>query len=252
MILINMATKLFILIPILLAGLLGCHNNHVKPIAKPKPKNLNEAISYLDNDWNAIEKNKFKNLSERDALTSSYFAAGLWIRNNWVYADRDSALVQSFHKLGIYAPDDISSIILTSFHRELNNKPMDLINQIEPYKLYWKSIEDCEAKTKAAELFNYKKYAVGSEITISMYVDTSENQRNATVIECPNPDWKFNANKDLLINGVVTQKYFINSSSNLFFKVRIDSLNYPNTAILSESVKIGDIKDFSLAHLVIK
>lgn len=247
-----MPKKLFIFIPILLAGLLGCHNNHDKPINMPKPKNLDEAILYLDNGWNATEKTKFKNLSEGDALTSSHFTAGLWIRNNWVYADRDSDLVQYFHKLGIYAPDDISSIILTSFHRELNNKPLDLINQIEPYKLYWKSIEDCEAKTNATELINYKKYAIGSEITISMYVDTSENQRNATVINCPNPDWKFNPEKDLLIKGAVTQKYFINSNSNVFFKVKIDKMNYPNTTILSQTVKIGDILDFPLAHLYIK
>lgn len=53
---------------------------------------------------------------------------GLW---------RDSELKQYFNQLGIHHPDDISSIILTSFHRHLHQRPLDLPAQIQSYQDYW-------------------------------------------------------------------------------------------------------------------
>ncbi len=244
-------SSLGIFIFILLLCLSGCRNAEKKIVRKNLPRNLKEAISYLNNDWNFLEKIKFKNQPEDEAVTSLHFSTGLWIRNNWIYGDRDTSLVNYFHRIGIYAPDDISSIIVTSFHRQLNHKPLDIDGQVKPIKAYWKAISDCEANTMKIALLNYKKYTAGSPITILMAVDTSDKQRNATVYECLNVDWKFNPQKDLMINGIVTGKYFRGDSSNVFFKVRIDKMNYPNTAIFSDAVKIGHVVDFSLDHLTI-
>lgn len=223
-----------------------------KIIQKKLPINLNEAISYLNNDWSLVEKRKFKNLPEDKAVTSLHFSTGLWIRNNWIHGDRDTALVNYFHRIGIYAADDISSIIITSFHRKLNHKPLDLNGQILPYKSYWKSIKDCEEKKEKIALINYNKFDIGSPIVIIMPVDVQPNERNAVSYECPNPDWKFNPKKDLLINGVVKEKYFINSNTNVFFKVQIDKMNYPNTTIFMNKVNIGSVVDFSLKNLTIQ
>jgi len=82
-----------------------------------------------------------------------------------------------------------------------------------------------------------------------MPVDISENYRNAVHYNCPAIEWAFDAKKDLLIKGKIIDKYFINDSSNVFFTVKIESLNNSKTEILMNPVKVGDKKDFSLNGL---
>jgi hypothetical protein len=89
-----MSLKRSIFIEILLIAIVGCHNPPDKVIAKPLPKNLDEAIAYLNKDWNFYEKFKFKHQSEEDAAVSLHFTTGLWIRNNWIHGNRDPSLIK--------------------------------------------------------------------------------------------------------------------------------------------------------------
>ncbi len=68
---------------------------------------------------------------------NQHFGLGLWIRNNWGLW-RDSRLKGYFHEKGIFHPDDMSGIILTSYIRHVNNKPIELEAQIKSYQDYWK------------------------------------------------------------------------------------------------------------------
>lgn len=213
------------------------------------PKNLDEAILYFQQHWTKKELDSFKNKSENTAITDLHFGTGMWIRNNWVRGNRDTALTKYFHSLGIYSPDDISSIILTSLHRKLNKKSINLDKQIEGYKAYWKPIIDCEEKMKATAVSSYNKFKVGDKISIYMPVDNADGSRNAVIYNCPNIVWTFNVKRDLHIKGQIVNKYFINDSSNVFFTVKINSMNRTDTQILMTDVKVGDKKDFSLQGL---
>lgn len=115
-------------------------NNTPSKVMKKKtvPENLDEAIAYFESEWNEKEKDSFKKEKEDDAVTMCHFSVGLWIRNNWIHGGRGPKLSKYFNDLGIFHPDDMSSIILTSLHRRLNNKDIDLEGQIEKYKKYWK------------------------------------------------------------------------------------------------------------------
>lgn len=64
---------------------------------------------------------------------------GMWIRNNWGLWS-ESRLKEYFNELGIQHPDDMSGIILDSFWRHLNNKPIELEEQIKYYQEYWGKI----------------------------------------------------------------------------------------------------------------
>ena len=48
--------------------------------------------------------------------------------------------------------DDMSSIIITSYYRYLNNLPINLNEQVEYYKEYWKNINDEEIKNRELEI----------------------------------------------------------------------------------------------------
>lgn len=216
------------------------------------PKNLDEAVLYFQQHWTKTELNNFKNKPEEDAVTELHFGTGMWIRNNWVHGDRDTALRNYFKGLGIYAPDDISSIILTSLHRTLNKKDIELDKQVEIYKAYWQPIIDCNKKQKEQAVSNYNKFKVGDTITIYMPVDTADGSPNAVLFDCPTTEWTFDKGKDLTLKGTVIKKYFINDSANVFFTIKINNLNRKDTEILMTKVKVGDKKDFSLTGLTIE
>jgi len=214
------------------------------------PRNLNKSISYFERHWTTKELRDFKIGSQ-----NSYgrLEIGVWIRNNWIRSHPKGLLVHYFHKLGIFNPEDMSSIILTSLRRKLNNNNIDLDGQVEHIKAYWTKISECEKNVKSTALSNYDRFKVGDKITIYMYVDTSyDGPRNAVKIECPNNDWNFDANKDLIFLAEIQNKYFINDPSNVFFAVKIDSMNFSNTKILMDTVGVGSSIKLSLRGLTIK
>lgn len=112
---------------------------------------------YEDGDPNKIYVPKdledcFRDLSEmlhpkfieklkagEDEAINQHFGLGLWIRNNWgLWAG--SRLAVYFREIGIGHPDDMSGIILTSYLRHLNNRPIELEAQIKFYQDYWRRV----------------------------------------------------------------------------------------------------------------
>ncbi len=112
------------------------------------PKNLTDAINYLDCVWTDKDKEEFKTKDENDAVAELHMGTGREIRNDWGLWKGKSSVYRYFKAKGISHPDDISSIILTSFHRHLNNRPIDLNGPIKYYKDYWE---------KASEKYNQEK-----------------------------------------------------------------------------------------------
>ncbi|WP_145854427.1 DUF6794 domain-containing protein [Pedobacter suwonensis] len=236
---------------LLLISCFGC-SSVSSPKTQAMPKNLEESISYLKNEWTSSELNSFKTKSEKQAVAEAHLGAGLWIRNNWIRGDRNVPLAKYFRSLGINHPDGISSIILTSLHRKLNNKKIDVDHQIEEYKIYWKPISECEEKAAFMAVKNYNRFNEGDHILIYMHVDNTDGSRNAVILDCPNVSWKFDPKTDLLIKGTVVKKYNINAPSNVFFTVKINSANRSDTDILMQKIKIGEDIDFSLIGLNIE
>ena len=139
------------------------------------PKNLNDAISYLDCTWPDIDKDEFKNKNEEDAVAELHFGTGQAIRNNWGLWKRGKNRLELFFNLrGISHPDDISSIILTSFHRHLNNKDIELKAQIREYKEYSKKAKktyEVEQRLLTEKLkIQYDKIGIGDTVLIAFKI----------------------------------------------------------------------------------
>ena len=80
-----------------------------------------------------------KSGSEEDMI-QYHHGLGRWIRNNWeLWAG--SRLAKYFNDIGINHPDDMSGIILDSYWRQLNEKPIKLDEQIKYYQEYWADTE---------------------------------------------------------------------------------------------------------------
>ena len=101
------------------------------------PKDLEDAIEQLNISFPDSLKNNIKTLTENQFTAEYHFSTGLAIRNNWNLW-QGSRLSHYFNRKGIKHPDDMSGIILTSFHRQLVGKDIDLNGQIKNYKQYYK------------------------------------------------------------------------------------------------------------------
>jgi hypothetical protein len=134
------------------------------------PKDLNDALNYLNCTWPPKDKEEFKSKDEREAVSELHMGKGQGIRNGWGLWEGKNSLYRSFKSKGISHPDDISSIILTSFHRQLNNKDIGLEEQIREYQDYWdkaKAKWTIEAnKKKQTDKEEFKKFNLGD--TVSM------------------------------------------------------------------------------------
>ena len=100
------------------------------------PKTLDECFVELGKIFNKFQLEEFKAKTE-DELAIYHFGLGLWMRNNWgLWCG--SPLAKYFNSMGIFHADDMSGIILRSFHRHLKCEELRLEKQIEFFQEYWK------------------------------------------------------------------------------------------------------------------
>lgn len=95
-----------------------------------QPKNLNEALLQLPHLLGKEDLEIFIATPEQYIPTYFHHGLGRYLRNKWELW-WNSPLAQYFKNMGIIHADDMSSIILLSFHRKLHSKPIFLKRQIE-------------------------------------------------------------------------------------------------------------------------
>jgi hypothetical protein len=98
------------------------------------PKDLDEALTKLDSLLPACFVAAFL----KQGPNHYHLSVGLWLRNNWGLW-HGSRLAKHFNAMGIYHPDDMSGIILTSYYRHLRRQPLRVEEQVDLYQTYWGS-----------------------------------------------------------------------------------------------------------------
>lgn len=168
------------------------------------PKNLKDAIEYLNCEWSESDKSEFKSKDESDAVTELHFGTGQGIRNGWELWKGKNRISKYFKSKGIFHPDDMSSMILTSFHRKLNDKPIDLKAQIDHYKSYWEKISKEKEKEEKLIENNFNSFKVGDTVQIAFRKtkNTKEKLKVYRVQKHENPEEM----ADCYFIGVVTDK----------------------------------------------
>lgn len=93
-------------------------------VLEPVPETLEACFAALEKQLSKDELDAFRASTEREL--SRYH---LGLRNAWGLWG-GSPLAKSFNELGVYHPDDMSSVIIKSFWRHLNGKPPELEQQV--------------------------------------------------------------------------------------------------------------------------
>lgn len=95
-----------------------------KHILKGTPRNLEETFVSLNQLFNDTVKYDFMTLPEEISTSRRHRSLGMWMRNHWGLWG-NSELKKYFVDRGIHHPDNMTSVILSSYHQYLNNKPIE-------------------------------------------------------------------------------------------------------------------------------
>lgn len=73
-------------------------------------------------------------------LSLPHFGLGMWMRNNWGLWNMESRLIKYCASIGFGDADDASSMIIESYWRHLNGRPIDIprqnvYNKIDRYEI---------------------------------------------------------------------------------------------------------------------
>jgi hypothetical protein len=124
------------------------------------PKDLEDCFKQIDSFWNDSTKLKVKHWTEDEFSARVHLGFGMWLRNNWQLWG-GSRLSKYFNEMGITHSDDMSGIILDSYHRHLNNNEIKLEEQVQHYRDYWEKVKMEELKRKQEE---FSEYSVGDTV----------------------------------------------------------------------------------------
>ncbi len=128
--------------------------NFYKHIAEIR--NLEDCFNIFDDCINEEERKKIINIEEDDFVSTAYIMGlGSFIKND-IGVWRSTNIHLFFREKGIFHPDDMTAIILTSYYRYLKRKKIKLNQQIRFYKRYWKRMEKNELERKRSDMSFYK------------------------------------------------------------------------------------------------
>lgn len=94
------------------------------------PKDLSEAFKELQELAKKESIDKFKNAEESFVIPRIHMGLGRWIILHWNLYD-GSRIGHIVKEYGVSYPDDQAIFILTTFHRHLNNKPLNIEALVE-------------------------------------------------------------------------------------------------------------------------
>ena len=91
---------------------------------KQIPTNSRQAFKILDEMLSAEEIQSILSKSKGEFLTDEHFGLGQWIRNNWIYADKEGKGLFAYDSdhPGIIDPDYQSAEFLEKYYNHLKRK----------------------------------------------------------------------------------------------------------------------------------
>ena len=211
------------------------------------PKNLDDAVNFLNCVWSDTSKVAFKNKPENDAVAELHFGTGLYIRNNWNLWAGKGSLYNFFKLRGIFHPDDMSSIILTSFHRTLNENDILLDEQVSEYKEYWNAVKIENANQKEIDSEEYKTYNVGDSVIMNFTIARKKNYAhlyNLGKKEEIKPD------KNCQVVGVINKKKGYKKSGFVVLVEILDICNYEHRIYYDSkdgNLEVGDFLPYNMS-----
>lgn len=112
------------------------------------PNTMLQAFSALDKQLGPQKREAFKNTPEAEAVANADMSLGIYMRNVW-FRSGHSRLADKLHALGAQSFDDASAVVLASYWRHLNGRPLEIEKQCACYAKWWQEQDQLIAAAKA-------------------------------------------------------------------------------------------------------
>jgi hypothetical protein len=112
-----------------------------------RPHTIKEAVIQLGRIHDDSTKSLIMNMTEDKFLAGSHMGMGMWIRNKWGLW-RGGKLKSDMKSWGQFDPDEMSSLILKCYYRELHGLEWDLPDRLtkEEVDEYQRKLDDLRKK----------------------------------------------------------------------------------------------------------
>jgi hypothetical protein len=167
------------------------------------PENFDESLKQLEKITPDSTKARIRTMIEDDFVIKTHFSTGLGIRNNWLYNRyllglivTKSDLRKDLMSKGLYQNDDMSSVILRSFYRKLNNKEILLPQQIKDVNQFYINMNNPIWRAKQDSI-NWKIYMQKFQIGDTVYSDVYYDR-----------NWLGKPRANSLVKAIVIEKSF--------------------------------------------
>lgn len=119
------------------------------------PKDLADAFVQLNILIDKSSQNKFKKMTEEDAVKKLHFSFGRWLTHNWGFYG-GSRYSHYLKGLGIFHPEEMASFTILMYHRYLNKNKLEVKTYMEEFKAK-KEAEKNEKIKKGKVLETFKR-----------------------------------------------------------------------------------------------
>ena len=212
------------------------------------PADLDDAFKELSRMLHPKMIERMKTGTETN-MVQYHFGLGMWMRNNWALW-KGSRLSTWFNQKGVHHPDDMSGIILTSFWRHLNSRPIELDVQVKQYEEYWEKAKEAQEREK--QRAKNAEQQIGN-LMMGMSLATAQVERIRTLPRSQGYNGGLRARYLAQYRGGVlltirkgfkedftTPGYFLNLKSKEIHPVKV-----PEIQDLQSAVVAGDVAYFS-------
>lgn len=97
------------------------------------PKDIPDVVSELDKKIESEGLEAFKNYTEDEAASKSFFGFGRWMSYNWGL-EEGSRLSHYFRLQGLSNVEDIIRVLMITYHRHINDKPLETESLIKKFR----------------------------------------------------------------------------------------------------------------------
>lgn len=207
-------------------------------------------LAKFENIFSEDRLSEFKKKSESVAIIDVWDQEGYEFKNEFLKNKKGEDLVLFFESKGITKYPYMLEIMITSLHRKLNFRELNLESQIKEKSQYLDSIKVCEEirKFKGRDYFNTN--SIGD--TLIIYYPVLKKFQTAVYVDCPNMNWKFNEDRDLSVKGIVVNKNVHRDLLEFNYDVQIIEMSNWNIKILNNNITKGDTVSITLNNVLIE
>lgn len=184
-------------------------------------------------------------LEKEDDMIMYHFSIGRTIRNSFGLINGKSELYQYFYDLGLRHPDDMSSVILSTFWCKRHGKEYNLTNEIDYYIKYWENVE-LEKEKENERYANSIKFIEKNQVSLKYLSNTVSTinipEQTTNILLRARYLSKYNDSVYVLVRQEIkkvnrnsiygTLPYLIDLKTNTMEKVEVSSLDTIQSSIL--------------------